>query len=150
MNLPAKHCRTHRFAPSLPPTALSKEPDMRLVWIRTEEGKTIVENLELPTTKEVRGYETALLSLQGAIFRTQQPAVDLDFHNAPRRQIVVPLEGEVEIETGHGEVRLITPGMALLADDLTGQGHKSSFRPENATMLFLVLPDDADPTLWRN
>ena len=123
---------------------------MRLVWIRTEEGKTIVENLELPTTKEVRGYETALLSLQGAIFRTQQPAVDLDFHNAPRRQIVVPLEGEVEIETCHGEVRLITPGMALLADDLTGQGHKSRFRPENATMLFLVLPDDADPTLWRN
>jgi hypothetical protein len=150
MNPLAEHCRTHRFAPSLPPATLSKEPDMHLVWIRTEEGKTIVEDLELPTTKEVRGYETALLSLQGAIFRTQQPAVDLDFHNAPRRQIVVPLEGEVEIETGHGEVRLITPGMALLADDLTGQGHKSSFRPENATVLFLVLPDEADPTLWRN
>lgn len=150
MKQPAEHCRTHRFAPSLPPATLSKEPDMHLVWIRTEEGKTIVEDLELPTTKEVRGYETALLLLQGAIFRTQQPAVDLDFHNAPRRQIVVPLEGEVEIETGHGEVRLITPGMALLADDLTGQGHKSSFRPENATVLFLVLPDEADPTLWRN
>ncbi len=150
MSPPAEHCQTHRFAPSLLPTTLAKEPDMHLVWIRTEEGETVVEDLELPATKEVRGYETALLSLEGAIFRTQQPAVDLGFHNAPRRQIVVPLEGEVEIETGHGEVRLITPGMALLADDLTGQGHTSSFRPENATTLFLVLPDDVDPTLWRN
>jgi hypothetical protein len=123
---------------------------MHLVWIRTEEGETVVEDLELPATKEVRGYETALLSLKGAIFRTQQPAVDMDFHNAPRRQIVVPLDGEIEIETGHGEVRLITPGMGLLADDLTGQGHRSSFRPENATTLFLVLPDDVDPTMWRN
>jgi len=84
------------------------------------------------------------------IFRTQQPAVDMDFHNAPRRQIVVPLEGEVEIETGSGEVRLITPGMALLADDRTGQGHKSRFRPKNATTLFLLLPDHIDPTIWRN
>ncbi|MED6304412.1 MAG: hypothetical protein VX685_05150, partial [Actinomycetota bacterium] len=58
-------------------------------------------------------------------------------------------EGEVEIEVGSGEVRLISPGMALLADDLSGQGHKSTFRPENATTLFLLLPDDLDPAVWR-
>lgn len=123
---------------------------MHLVWIRTEKGETVIEDLELPSTLEVRGHETSLLPVKGVIFRTQQPAVDMDFHNAPRRQIVVPLEGEVEIETGSGEVRLITPGMALLADDRTGQGHKSRFRPKNATTLFLLLPDHIDPTIWRN
>ncbi|MEC9316672.1 MAG: hypothetical protein VX795_05915 [Actinomycetota bacterium] len=127
----------------------SKELNMHLVWIRTQEGETVIEDLEVPSTKQVRGYETVALPLGGAIFRTRQPAVDMDFHNAPRRQIVVPLEGEVEIETGSGEVRLISPGMALLADDLTGQGHKSKFRPKNATMLFLLLPDDLDPAIWR-
>ena len=122
---------------------------MQLVWIRTQEGETVIEDLEMPSTQQVRGHETAMVPLNGAIFRTQQPAVAMDFHNAPRRQIVVPLEGEVEIEVGSGEVRLISPGMALLADDLSGQGHKSTFRPENATTLFLLLPDDLDPAVWR-
>ncbi|MCH2624056.1 MAG: hypothetical protein VX971_00165 [Actinomycetota bacterium] len=122
---------------------------MQLVWIRTQEGETVIEDLEMPSTQQVRGYETTIVPLNGAIFRTQQPAVAMDFHNAPRRQIVVPLEGEVEIEVGSGEVRLISPGMALLADDLSGQGHKSTFRPENATTLFLLLPDDLDPAVWR-
>jgi hypothetical protein len=122
---------------------------MQLVWIRTQEGETVIEDLEMPSTQQVRGHETTMVPLLGAIFRTQQPAVAMDFHNAPRRQIVVPLEGEVEIEVGSGEVRLISPGMALLADDLSGQGHKSTFRPENATTLFLLLPDDLDPAVWR-
>jgi len=122
---------------------------MQLVWIRTQEGETVIEDLEMPSTQQVRGYETTIVPLNGAIFRTQQPAVAMDFHNAPRRQIVVPLEGEVEIEVGSGEVRLISPGIALLADDLSGQGHKSTFRPENATTLFLLLPDDLDPAVWR-
>ena len=122
---------------------------MQLVWIRTQEGETVIEDLEMPSTQQVRGHETTMVPLLGAIFRTQQPAVAMDFHNAPRRQIVVPLEGEVEIEVGSGEVRLISRGMALLADDLSGQGHKSTFRPENATTLFLLLPDDLDPAVWR-
>ena len=122
---------------------------MQLVWIRTQEGETVIEDLEMPSTQQVRGHETTMVPLLGAIFRTQQPAVAMDFHNAPRRQIVVPLEGEVEIEVGSGEVRLISPGMALLADDLSGQGHKATFRPANATTLFLLLPDDLDPAVWR-
>ena len=40
-------------------------------------------------------------------------------------------------------------GMALLADDLDGQGHKSTFTPDDAVTLFLVLPEDFDPTEWR-
>ena len=65
---------------------------MQLVWIRTQEGETVIEDLEMPSTQQVRGHETTMVPLLGAIFRTQQPAVAMDFHNAPRRQIVVPLE----------------------------------------------------------
>ena len=123
---------------------------MKVVWIRTENGKTVIEDLEIPSSEEVRGYETPVLPVTGVIFRTRQPQVNMDFHNAPRRQIVVPLHGEVEIETGDGDTRLISKGMALLADDLEGQGHKSRFRPDNAVTLFLLLPDDLDPAQWRN
>jgi hypothetical protein len=39
--------------------------------------------------------------------------------------------------------------MALLADDVNGQGHKSKFSPNDAVTLFLLLPDELDPTQWR-
>ena len=122
---------------------------MNVVWMRSENGKTVIEDLEIPSSKEVRGFETPIVPVAGVIFRTQQPQVDMGFHNAPRHQIVVPLQGEVEVETGDGDTRLIRPGMALLADDLQGQGHKSRFRPNDATTLFLLLPDDVDPSQWR-
>jgi|TARA_B100001996_G_C18123114_1_gene385991 hypothetical protein len=122
---------------------------MHLVWIRTQDGKTVIEDLEVPSSKEIRGYETPIIPIKGVIFRTSQPEVAMDFHNAPRRQIVVPLQGEVEIETGDGDSRVISAGMALLADDINGQGHKSKFSPNDAVTLFLLLPDDLDPTEWR-
>tara|TARA_B100000214_G_scaffold291694_1_gene221379 strand:- start:268 stop:651 length:384 start_codon:yes stop_codon:yes gene_type:complete len=122
---------------------------MHLVWIRTQDGKTVIEDLEVPSSKEIRGYETPIIPIEGVIFRTSQPEVAMDFHNAPRRQIVVPLQGEVEIETGDGDSRVISAGMALLADDVNGQGHKSKFSPNDAVTLFLLLPDDLDPTEWR-
>ncbi|MBD53354.1 MAG: hypothetical protein CL450_08740 [Acidimicrobiaceae bacterium] len=122
---------------------------MHLVWIRTEGGKTVIEDLEVPSTKEIRGYETPVIPITGVIFRTAQPEVSMDFHNAPRRQIVLPLQGEVEIETGDGDSRIIGAGMALLADDVNGQGHKSKFSPNDAVTLFLLLPDELDPSQWR-
>ena len=122
---------------------------MRLVWMRTEDGETVFEDLDVASTRGERGFETPLVPIEGAIFRTAQPELDLDFHNAPRRQIVIPLTGEVDVESGDGSIRHIGLGDALLADDLTGRGHTSRFRPDNATMLFLVLADDFDPTSLR-
>ena len=59
------------------------------------------------------------------MFREVDGSYDLDFHTAPRRQLVVNLTGSVDIEVGDGTVRRIGPGEILLADDTTGQGHIS-------------------------
>ena len=48
-----------------------------------------------------------------------------DWHNAPRRQFVITLEGEGEIEIGDGTKRRFRPGDILLAEDTTGRGHIS-------------------------
>ena len=61
----------------------------------------------------------------GVQFREVDGDYELEFHNAPRRQLVVNLTGSVEIETGTGEKRLFGPGSILLADDRTGRGHIS-------------------------
>jgi len=61
----------------------------------------------------------------GVMFREVDGAYALDFHTAPRRQLVVNLTGSVEIEVGDGSKRLLGPGSILLAEDTTGQGHIS-------------------------
>jgi quercetin dioxygenase-like cupin family protein len=58
----------------------------------------------------------------GIVFRTTATGHFHDWHNAPRRQYVLTLEGEVEIGLGDGTVRRFGPGHVALAEDPTGQG----------------------------
>ena len=59
------------------------------------------------------------------IFRSGRAGdYDLDFHVAPRRQLVVNLTGSVEIDTGE-EARVFPAGSIMLAEDVTGKGHIS-------------------------
>lgn len=71
------------------------------------------------------GRLSALVPATGVIFRETDGDYNLDFHNAPRRQYVVNLEGDVEIEVGDGTRRVLRAGDILLAEDTTGQGHIS-------------------------
>jgi hypothetical protein len=75
--------------------------------------------LNLKGHMEVSDFQPAY----GILFR-RAPATHLSpFHNAPRRQYVITLAGQVEIETGDGTVRRFGPGDVMLADDTTGHGH---------------------------
>ncbi|MPZ48052.1 MAG: hypothetical protein GEU75_01860 [Dehalococcoidia bacterium] len=47
----------------------------------------------------------------------------MDWHPAPRRQMVVHLSGRLEIELRDGTVYSFGPGDSRLMDDLTGSGH---------------------------
>jgi len=67
-----------------------------------------------------------MFAAKGVTFReTRSGEYLIDWHNAPRRQFVVNLTGEVEIEVSDGVVRRFGPGSILLAEDLTGKGHIS-------------------------
>ena len=59
------------------------------------------------------------------IFRKVIAQYDYDFHNAPARQYIALMDGEIEIETSDGEVRAFLPGHVLLVEDTTGKGHRS-------------------------
>jgi len=45
------------------------------------------------------------------------------YHPSPRRQLVIPLAGEMEVTTSDGEVRRIGLGTLWLLEDTTGTGH---------------------------
>ncbi len=46
-----------------------------------------------------------------------------DWHPAPRRQMILCLSGEVEVEVSDGEIRTFGPGALLLVEDTIGSGH---------------------------
>lgn len=59
----------------------------------------------------------------GIIFRETAPDYDYSWHNAPRRQYIISLDGVFEITVGDGTTRRFGPGIILLVEDTTGRGH---------------------------
>ena len=71
---------------------------------------------------------SALQPAEGILFRRAPATHNNSYHPAPRRQYVITLSGQVEIETGDGTVKRFGPGDVMLADgvhadDTTGRGH---------------------------
>lgn len=65
-----------------------------------------------------------------------------DWHPAPRRELVIYLSGEGEIEASDGEVRELTPGTVLLAEDTRGKGHITRVTGSSEVSLVIVLLPD--------
>jgi hypothetical protein len=83
------------------------------------DGQSHLEELNLASHPEL----TSLHATAGIVFRTSEPGRFSDWHNAPRRQYVINLAGEVEIGLGDGTLHRFGPGHVTLAEDLTGKGH---------------------------
>ena len=105
------------------------------------DGQSHFEDVDIDLDDHgMAGRISALWPGAGVQFREVDRDYALDFHTAPRRQLVVNLTGSVEIEVGSGEQRLFGPGTILLAEDITGQGHISrGVGGEPRTCLFVHL-----------
>jgi hypothetical protein len=100
---------------------------MKILRVYTgTDGQSHFEELPIDFVEQGSfGRISSLVPAKGVLFREVDGDYDLDFHNAPRRQFVSNLKGSVDIEIGDGTVRRLGPGDILLAEDTTGQGHKS-------------------------
>jgi hypothetical protein len=103
------------------------EKTMKVVRIYTgADNKSHFEDIQVPLRDSGKvGFLSELFKATGVLFRETTGDYNYDFHTAPRRQYVVNLEGEVEIEVGDGTKRILRAGDVLLAEDTTGQGHIS-------------------------
>jgi hypothetical protein len=91
-----------------------------------EDGESVLVPLELPQFDSpmgaVRGLSDVPVSALGlAMFVDRK--TDGDIHPAPRRQFVVVLRGEMEIETARSGSHRLQPGDVMLADDVRTPGH---------------------------
>jgi hypothetical protein len=100
---------------------------MKVLRIYTgPDGESHFEDVEIALLdRGAIGRVSAPVRATGLVFRETSGDYDLDFHNAPRRQYVINLDAAVELTTGDGTRRILAPGDILLAEDVTGRGHRS-------------------------
>jgi hypothetical protein len=117
----------------------------KVTRLYTENGKTRVEEFEVPLKMQDAGTDLSeLVTATGMQFRRTNENYYLDWHPASRRQFVVTLSGESEIELEGGRKLRLGPGHILLAEDTTGQGHISrAVGSKDRLSLFITLPDNA-------
>jgi hypothetical protein len=74
------------------------------------------------------------------------------FHDAPHRRYVVTLSGRAEIEASGGGKFIADSGHILLAEDVTGKGHRYTTRPlgnEDWIHLFIEVDQPKPPAASR-
>ncbi len=126
------------------PVVAQERTPIKVTRIYTgEDGKTHAEELEVPLTQARATTELSEpVPITSVQFRRNSSDYFIDWHTAPRRQYVITLAGESEVEIGDGTTIRLHPGHILLAEDLTGQGHISrAIGSDDRLSVFLPLAD---------
>ncbi len=89
-------------------------------------GESHFEDIEMPLMNDGEiGFLSDKIPVKELVFRKVKSDYDYDFHNAPQKQYIILLDGEIEIETSLGEKRTFKGGDILLMEDTRGKGHKT-------------------------
>ena len=106
-----------------------------------ENGDSRFEELSVPMHDGgTIGMLSEIVDVKGLIFREVEPSYDYDFHNAPHKQYLVVLDGEIEIQTSLHEIKRFKAGDVLLLEDTTGKGHRTkNIIPARRKSLFILI-----------
>lgn len=123
---------------------------MKAVHLYTgEDGRSHFADLDVPMNPVASGSQSSPVPAEGVVFRETSTGTEQAFHPAPRRQFVVTLSGEAEIECGDGTKKHFRAGDIMLADDTTGQGHITRVIEGPRRYMFLLISDSVDVSQWR-
>jgi hypothetical protein len=119
---------------------------MKLVRVYADErGETHFGevNVELADAGPI-GLLSRPITAKSVIFRKNHRDYDYDWHTAPQRQLIVLLDGAVELEVSDGSRRTVRGGDILLMEDVAGRGHRTrNVEPCERRSLFVVLDEGA-------
>ena len=127
-----------------PAASAQERTPVRVTRIYTgEDGQTHAEEYDVPLTSARGATELSdPVAVTSVRFRRTSPDYFIDWHTAPRRQYVITLAGESEVEIGDGTKIRLHPGHILLAEDTAGQGHISrAVGSDDRISIFLPLAE---------
>jgi hypothetical protein len=111
-------------------TGGAAEPVLRVCHIYSDDdGVSHFRETALPfRPAPIAGLEDPPLALgidsgPGAAFLRLAPRQMEEWHPAPRRVFLIPIQGASRVTVGDGMVKEFRPGDVVLMDDTTGQGH---------------------------
>jgi hypothetical protein len=123
--------------------------DARLAYLRIwadARGETHMQDLDMTLLPKIlfKGHPPLRLSdtlpAVGVHFcRVPAGMGEVSWHNPPRRMVVIWLTGEVEFETSDGDIRRVSAGSVVLAEDTTGKGHISRHPREGQLVAHIEL-----------
>src|SRR5438876_3077891 len=106
------------------------------------DGQTHAEEIEAKFTPGSGNDVFKMLAISGAELHRAPAGRVSDWHTAPRRQYVITLSGQGELEVSGGKKIPVGPGHIELVEDTTGKGHITSVTgTEERVTLALPLSD---------
>jgi quercetin dioxygenase-like cupin family protein len=115
------------------------------------DGQTHAEETEARFSVGGPNEVFKLMAIAGAELHRYAPGTIQDWHNVPRRQYVITLSGQGEVELAGGKKIHMSPGNIELAEDTTGKGHITrTIGNEDRVTLTLPLSDQSGRSTTAN
>ena len=83
------------------------------------------ENLEISLERSGVEQFANLRAPSSMMLNETEPGHEYDWHNAPAKQWVITLQGEIEVTLRDGTTKKFGAGSIILAEDLSGSGHST-------------------------
>ncbi|CDZ77152.1 hypothetical protein BN59_01434 [Legionella massiliensis] len=106
-----------------------------------KDGNSYFKEAEEPLIPAKVGLVTRLLPTKSLFFGEAGGAAQ-DWHNPAQRLFIIVLSGVMQIETSSGQIKAFKAGDILLAEDLTGKGHRTSNLNEQPVNYLAILLAD--------
>jgi quercetin dioxygenase-like cupin family protein len=123
---------------------------MRVTWLYAgDDGRSHFEELDVPLQFAGHGSDSIGIASINTVLSEVPEGASIAFHPAKRRQFIIYLSGLVEMECGDGSTRRMGPGDILLADDTSGEGHRTRDIEGPRRCVHIWVSPDFDPAEWR-
>ncbi|MDA1074514.1 MAG: hypothetical protein O3A63_07115 [Proteobacteria bacterium] len=99
--------------------------NLSITVVRDQNGSSVFDTDTLPWN-DTRGGDVAVTPFVRATdigYLRMAAGYNSDWHNAPRKQYVLVLEGTMTIRVSNGDQRDFSAGTILRVEDTSGQGH---------------------------